>query len=425
MKNEATSVLLALSLLAIPCGSALAVEYTVRAGGSYNDNIQRAPDNEEDSSVGIVGLTLANPYESRRLTANIDIDLDHRFYSVEGVDDETVGFATADALLTLIPGFIDWFAEYEFGTVQTDPFGVNRPGNRGNINAWSTGPNFHMELGTVTALELQGRYMETGYEAIDLDNSTLQGNLAVQRSISTNRTVSLNLTADRTEYESAVQETKFDRQSAAIGFDSVAARGTLGLRIGYNEVHDAGRVLDGTMLNVSFTRELTPRSTFSLDYDQRISDAGDLFRRFGEQQRGVEDVIDFTDVSNPVENRRIGAELRLNGRVTNYHINVAVDDMDFDTAESRDRRREQLQMGVSRSFGPAWDVDLVAQLSRNEFDVSEREDDDIGVTASLTRRLTEKLGLRVGYEYASRNSDDPQFEYDQNEYSLMFTWSSR
>lgn len=417
--------LAALAGLAL-CAPALAqTDYTVSLGAAHSDNVRRVPDNAEDSTVGLVGLALDHARISRRLTTNVAIDVNHRLYSLEGVDDETLGFATANALFDIAPGVFDWFGEYEFGTVQTNPFGTNRPGNRGNVQAWSTGPNLHLVLGNITALELMGRYIDTSYEALDLDSETLQGGISFLRPLTPHRTLSLNVTADRVEYDRDLATGAFDRQSAFVGFNSEAARGTLNVELGYNELHDAGEVMDGMLVAIGFVRQLTPRTSLSLDYDQRISDAGDMFRRFGDAGGGRVDVVDFADVANPIENRRFGAMLRLDGQSTDWHLGVTVNDMDVNAAEARDRRRTQLRFGVSRSFASAWDAALVALVSRNEFDLSAREDDDLGVSFTLARRLSSRIGVRLGYDYSTRDSDDPQAEFDENQYSLMFTYGNQ
>jgi hypothetical protein len=427
MKNQMNKIAaIALTALAWPSGPAFSeVQYLLRAGAAYNDNVRRQPSSDEDGTIGIAGLTLSTSYESLRTTASLDIDADHRMYSEEGTDNETVGSADANVLLRISPGFFEWFAQYEFGTVLSDPFGANQPANRGNISTISTGPNFHLDLGNITFIELQGRYIDSTYETIDLDNNTLRGDLSLVRMLSPNRSLNLTATADRTEFDTGLQETKFDRQSVYLGLDSESSHGNISIAAGYNELHDAGEVLDGTLLTLSFTRELTQRSTFVLDYDQRVSDAGDLYRRFGNSQAGIEDVIDFTDVVSPVANRRLGMTISLRGRVTSYDFSAIADDLDFESEETRNRRRVYLQATLSRPIGSGWKVDLAGRLSRNEFEVSERVDDDVTAELGVDRRLTERLGLRFQYAYATRNSEDPASEYDQNEYTLLFTYGNR
>lgn len=426
MKKTTMSALRLLPISLLVATAAQAdVSYEVRAGAAWNDNVARQSVGAEESTVGLLGLRLDADHESRRLVSAVNMNLEQRFYSGSEADNELLGAAGANLLFRVRPEVLEWFARYGYGKVQSNPFAANRPGNREDVHNVSTGPRLRLPIGGATALQLDGEYRTTIYESTDFDNDMLRGQLSLIRALSATRSVSLNVTADRTEYDRDSGDIKFDRQTAYVGFDSEARRGNLSIGVGYNEVHDFGTTLDGVFIDVSVSRELSSRATFSVDFDRRLSDGGDIFSRFSPIDESFGDVRDITNEPGALELNRLTAALRFNGRAANYYVRAMGEDQDFEDTNNPDRERLEVSAGIDKDFGEAWRVGIDGRLRRYNFSGIDRTDDGVGAGFTITRQLTRTLGLRLRYSYEERESDDPNASFEENEVSLVFTWSSR
>ena len=133
---------LTLSLLFSGLGFAEGIDYEVRVGAIYSDNIQRAEFGEESENIGMVGLKVDTEHQSRGYSAYLDADLEYRTYLNDSFDDENFSFLSAGARINVVPNFFSWNFENRFGKISRNPFAVETPATREDINVFSTGPLF-------------------------------------------------------------------------------------------------------------------------------------------------------------------------------------------------------------------------------------------------------------------------------------------
>jgi len=398
------------------------LEYEIRAGAYYSDNVRKADIMQQEETIGLIGLQLDASHESRRVEANLLSDLEYRDYLDDSFDSENIGSVNADVLFKISPDTLSWVVENYYGTLQSDPFRANTPDNRENINVFSTGPDLTLRLPR-GAFRISGRYESRYFEVSDIDNDVLGGTVSLVRIFSPNRSVSLNVSADRVEFDDTTVNSDFDRQTAYLGFNSQNSRGSIVVNLGINEIHDFGEVSRGTLVGISWSRNITARSSFSLGYDQRFSDAGDIFKRFQAPGRGFGNVRAISGVSDPFENRRFSAKYNNRRKNFDFYVTAFRDEQVYEISKSLNRDRTRVGVGASKSLGSAWQVSIGARFQKTEFSNSSRVDDDIDLRGRISRKLSRRVSLNIGYARSERDSNTAGFDYIENVASLTFSYT--
>ncbi len=255
-------------------------EFEIRIGAAKSDNIARTDMFAIEETIALAGLNLDLQYESRKVWASLITDLEYRDYTNDTFDNEVVGSLDADVELQFAPEVFSWIIRDQFGNLVTNPFQANTPINRQYVNRFSTGPDLRLRFGSSTAIELGGRYHSNRFEISDIDSEERYARISLVRAMSPHRSISLNVTGSRIEFDNTVLNSNYDRRAAYLGFQSDAARGSLTLNLGINELDDDGEVVDGNLINVSWDREISPSTTFTLAFREGLTDAAG---RLGQQ----------------------------------------------------------------------------------------------------------------------------------------------
>ncbi|MCH8179585.1 MAG: hypothetical protein IIA02_07365, partial [Proteobacteria bacterium] len=237
--------------------------YEFRVGGQHTDNPFRTEVDQIDESIFISGLKLTASKETSRFSGSIDSDFEYRHYVDGSFDDENTSSLKADAAFFMVQNTLSWVATNTFGVLISDPFQPETPDNRENINVFGTGPDLDIRLGSRTTLRFGGRYRNVWLEKSDNDYNALEGNIALIGALSPNRSMSLNFSSSRIEFDDTELNSNFDRLSAYIQFFSRASRGTISLDAGYNEIHDFGEVFSSVLARLSISRNISASSSIT------------------------------------------------------------------------------------------------------------------------------------------------------------------
>lgn len=409
---------LASVLLQQPAVAETSVEF--RVGGTYSDNVRRSALNEEDQTIARAGLRLDTSTETRGFEGRLLADLEYRDFLDDAFEAENFSSAEANALFKFAPDVFHWVVEDKYGMLRRDQFDPDTPDNRENINTFSTGPDLRLRISNRTSVEVTARYRHNWFETSDTDNTTTSGSLALIRALSRNRSLSLNVSADRVEYDDEDLNSSFDRQTAYLSLNSQVSRGTLQFDIGVNELRDQGETFSGTLASLSWSRSLSEISDFSLTYSRRFSDAGDFFARFnsaGSDPQGPQEIIPSGD---PFENERLSATYSYNRSRVRLSISAFFSEDEFQNDADLDRRRTGGRLNFDIGLGSGWQIGSRLRYEDRDFGRSDRNDDYLSGTIELDRRLARTLWLSLQYTYNDRSSNVSGQEYTENRYSLLF-----
>ena len=419
----------ATAIIYLACGIHLAhgaeVDVEFRLGGTYSDNAGRVNSNDTSDTIVSAGLWLDVSEITKRFDGSLTANIDHNVYTEDTFDDETFASFAGVAEVQLMPRVFSWVVANRFGKLRTDPFQADTPTNRENVNRFSTGPNLNLRLGNVTVIRLDGRYKKTRYEISDFDNDVLSGSISLIRMLSEARSISLNVTADRIEYDDSDLYSNFDLQSASLAIQSRVSRGELSAAIGVNQIHDNGITFDGLLANITWNRKITSASSLSLGYDQRFSESGDLFERYQEINKSNDTSSPVLGSANPLEISRGSVGYQFNKEGNGVSFSFSHSQLDYEMDDFLDRDISALRINIQRKLGAAWQVRIGARALRTEYDQSKREDDDLELSVTIRRQLTRALRVDFGARHIERDSNAVGSDYEENRYTVQLVYSPR
>ncbi len=415
------------------CGSAKAevnVDYAIEAGGAHTNNINRDVENGLDETAAIVGLDLDLTADTRRIDSTIALDIEQRIYTKDTNDDETLGTFVGSLDLSVVEDVLQWQVRDTFGQVLNDVFAPDNPQNREDVNVFTTGPVLNLPLGTKTQVELSALYRDVSFEDSPQDNDGINARLSLIRSVSRNRSFSLNATNGEVDFDREASP-DFDRRAITVGFSSQTSRSSLSVEVGQNEVIFEGdrEDQDGAQITVEFQRSISNRIRFSANYNQQLIDSARLFQDFlGDRNIGniVGDGIgnpatDQNAVADPLEQRTGGFTLTLDQRNGSIFTSLRLIDFDFVDSDEQDRDGYQFRIGTNRNFSNGWRVGISGGINRNQF-TNGRDDDNWQVRATLGRQLSRTLSLNASVAHIERNSTANGASFDDDVIRLTLVW---
>lgn len=409
-------------IAALLCGQIVIAEdnfeYEIRLGAQHTDNVSRSDANEIDETILTPGAKLSGSKETRRFRGTLDSDFEYQHYLDGTFGDENTSSVNAEAEFDLVEDVLSWVATDSFGVLLSDPFTPEAPDNRENINVFTTGPNLDLNLGARTVLRIGGRFRNAWFEESESDYDELAGSLALIRTLSRNRSLSLNFDAGRTEFDNTELNSNFDRNSVYLDFSSRMSRGAFNLEVGYNALHDFGEVSSGLLAGLSISRNVSASSSFTLSYSRRFSDAGDFFDRFNLAGAGGRETIETGATGDPFEAESIEIGYDFSRRQTNAYVALSWNGDTFEQESFRDNNRYGGVIGVSRKLAKGWQVDLDARYDEAEFDVEDNDYDEYTIEVNLQKRVSRLVIIRGGYTRIRRDSETANQSFNENRYSL-------
>ena len=419
----------ATAIICLTCGNHLAhgaeVDVEFRLGGTYSDNVERVNSNDTSDTIASAGLWLDVSEITKRFDGSLTANIDHNVYIEDTFDDETFASFAGVAEVQLMPRVFSWVVADSFGKLRTDPFQADIPTNREDVNRFSTGPILNLRLGNVTVIQLNGLYKNTHFEISDFDTDVLSGSISLIRMLSEARSISLNVTADRIEYDNSDLYSNFDLQSASLAIQSRVSRGELSAAIGVNQIHDNGITSDGLLANITWIRKISSASSLSLGYDQRFSESGDLFERYQEINKSNDSSMPVLGSADPLEISKGSVGYQFDKKGNNLTVSFSHSRYDYEVDNFLDRDLSEIRFAVQRQLGAAWHARVGGRALRTEYDQSEREDDDLEISVSIRRKFTRALGVDFMARHIERDSNAVGSDYEENRYTVQLVYSPR
>lgn len=396
------------------CASAANVDYSVEAGVGRSDNIRRTSSDEVGETIGTAGVQLGITQNSRRMVTNVSADLAYYNYFDNTYNGEVIGNFNGLVDLRIVPETFDWIFQDNFGQVRSDPFAPVTPDNRENVNYFTTGPDLTLHFGSQTGLHLSGQYSNVNYEKSPLDSNRYMGAVALFRDLSAASVLSANMSNTKTSYDSAVAGADYTKQEAFGRYELKGNRTRIGFDAGYSRLRQSTGNDNGWLARLDVDRRVSASSVVSLKLGHEFSDAGSTFVQ--QQRIGATDLDAQTGVqtANPFISEYANVSWNFDRQRTAFGVGLSYYDQAYVVQKLLDDTRTLIDAHVSRQLGPAFDVQLTASYSRNDFKNTVGDFDEIGASAILTWRLGRKLRLLFQYEHFDRNSDLPASGFTEN-----------
>jgi len=286
------------------------LEYGLRAGASYSDNVDRVPDNEQSSGAGILGLDLRGTRETGRLRYDVYGDLEYRDYFEKDIDSQEFGRLIAQTSYAFVPDAFDWLLSGSFDQVREDLLRPVAPDNLENVITFSTGPRATARFGDTVEAQGEAHYTVANYSERDFDSNTAGGSVTLGRRMSERSYIGLGASYDDVTYDVArgVIAPDYERYEYFLRFNTEGARTTFEADAGYTQIKGVGIEDDGPMARARLTRRLTPYVSGFLAYTREFPTSSDAsFTPTPEQG----DVVGDSSVLTPAPRENESAEIGL------------------------------------------------------------------------------------------------------------------
>lgn len=392
-------------MLAIPAqAQTVDLEYELRAGGAYSDNVERTASNEIDSFAAVLGARVRGGKDTGRLQFALSSDVAYYEYLDSAVDGELVGSAFAESSYEFVPDTFSWELDGSFAQIRESLLRPAGPGNRDDVLTFSTGPTVSGRFGDAFEAQLEGRYTTSTYSNRDFDNDTLGARLVVGRRLSARSLVGVGVAFDDVTYDSQLGLGSFDfeRREAFVRFQAEAARTSLSIDAGYAQVEGANVDDSGPMVRLEATRQLSPFISGFLAYTQQYptSDAPALVPADALDREVLGDGSILTAAPRVAKSGEIG--LRLNRPRTFAELAYAQTRETGLIVASGDRSLDSFRASVGRNFSPRSNGQIFALLTTEDLPVLTADADELSVGAELSLTFGRNLGLDFRVEYRDR-----------------------
>jgi hypothetical protein len=392
--------------LAIACFSPAeaALDYSIEAGVGYSDNITRVVSDHIDETIAAAGLDLSWAEERRRLSADVDVNLDYLDYLDDTYDSEVVGTADAVLVIGIIPERFTWLVQDSFGQVRSDPFEPVTPETRENINYVTTGPNLTFRIGSAGIVRALARYSESQYEESPLDSDRLTFGVGVGRELSAGSELSLNGLTESIDFDDPAN-VDYDRESIFSSYLLQGSRTEVTIAAGYTWLdRDDGIESGGELLRVDVNRRVSSASTVALSFGSQFTDASEALRSSVDvpSSGGSSGVAS----SDPFENRFASLSWSFTRNRTSLALGVRYHRDRYEVTNALDRKLVSWDASFERRLSRTLTAGILASLIEEEFDSTGFQSDETRAGISCTWQMGRRFGLRLLAERLDREASD-------------------
>jgi uncharacterized protein (PEP-CTERM system associated) len=192
-------------------------------------------------------------------------------------------------------------------------------------------------------------------------------------------------------------------------------------------LHDLDETFDGPLFHVSLTREMTARSTLSLDAGTELNDSAEMLRRdrgISGLSVGSEDAIASSD---PFQQDYATVAWALEGERTTLRLSADWRREDHEVDVSLDRTSIGAGLSLSRRISPRLTATLDGTYDMEDFDVSGVDFDEWSAGAGFDWNFSENYSVSIRAEHYDGSGDTSTGsglrDYEENTYSLRFAYS--
>lgn len=422
------------------------VPWSVQAGefglgvgyiGSFSDNIRRAGEGlEEEERIHSVVGGLAYRENNADLAARLQGQIEHRTYSRDTYEDETVMLLDAAAVWTVSPQRFVWTLEDRFDQIPQDATLTDTPGNREAINVFSTGPDLLLPLTPVDTLVIGARAGYSYFRESDFDHGRYAGIVRWRHLADPGTIYSLNLEVmqaqftDLPEPPAVSPAADYVRSDLFVRTDRRTPMTRLVFDAGATKiVPDAGEDYGGALARLNWAQRVSSDSSLGIAGGLEYLDVS------GALLAGLADptVQDPITAPSPIPQTVTSGDVFYQRRGEIYYTRTGTSGGLRVGTFYRDRDYEHVAQDQIVWGGRAeWSYNftemlagtLYGEAARTEFREFVRVDRDVSYGAWFGYRLNPNVSLRLEGRRYERHSSAPLADYMETRAYLSLLYSS-
>ena len=389
--------------------------YELSVGVAQTDNVARTPTNTKSDTILTEGIDFIWHDLRPRLDADVDADLNYLQYLNHTYGSQVLGNFIGQARAVAVPDVFFWKIADNFGQNRIDPLAAISPGNRENINYFSTGPQLMLPLGATTFLQVSADYGNVKYQVSPLDNQREDAGIALLRKLSQSSFVSLNLRDEHVGYSDDVANINYNRQDAFVRYDSQGARTRIGIDLGYSKLHDRISPVSTFLGRLEVSRNLSAFSSITLSVGREYSDSSDEFR-LSQTLTGVNNtnIQSAAQSGAPFTTNHAQAAWNFQRARTGFGFSVEAFKDTYQQPSVLDENRLQAEVHASRRLTPNLEVRLIENYFHQHFLDIPGTATETTSEAQLVWRAGRRLSVIVDFSRSNRHSESAATNFTEN-----------
>ena len=429
-----TAIVIACTIVfSVRTATAGVYSYTLSYSADHSDNVGLTPTDPQNELTHTVSGAFTFNQVDRELDARASGSASYQEYQYNTFADQATFGLDAALFWKPLPETFQWAVNEVYTQVAASRTAADTPANRLNANVLSTGPDFFWRVDPVNTIQLGTRYVSNTFSGTD--NATLGADADNARTNATVRwsyryspvtTLSIGHVTESVRFEEPGVGTNLDFRTnqADVSLINRRATNTFTVDLGETRVDRMGQPeIHGRLGRLSWTRQLSSDSTFSLSAARSLSNAaGELLAGSGSvgpvgAPLGVSssDIFTARTVTLQYSRSLAGGTLSFSGfRIARV--------FQLSTADNDDARGANVQ--YSRPFSERVTGTASIGYVKTLFPTIVREDKDKAAAASLQYRLTHTLFGALSVARRLRDSTDPSVEYEENRIVISLQYNS-
>lgn len=391
------------------------VEYELRAGASYSDNVERTATDPIDTGAGVVGVKLRGAREEGRLRFAFAGDIAYYEYFESDVEGEPIGNLIGAGSYDIVPGRVRWDLEGAFTQIRDSLLRPATPTNRDDVVTISTGPTLTGRFGDAFEAQLESRFTTTNYSQRAFDSDTLAARLVVGRRMSERSLVGIGVSRSSVDYRSqaGLPSIDFDRSEAFVRLSAEGARTTLDLDAGFAKAR--GDLVDdqGLVVRLSATRRLTPFVSGFAAYTQEYptSEVSSFLPTDAVEGGEIGDGTVLSAAPRVSKSAEIG--LRMERPRTSILVAYSLNREQELLQSANSRKFDTIRTSASRALSPQSRGTLFVTYTREKLFDSSLDTDETAVGAEFSLTFGRNIGLDFRLEHRDRDGRIPARGYSE------------
>jgi hypothetical protein len=415
MRAGATITLLAMAVCLGPrAAHAADPGYEVQVGVAESDNIQRVASGGSDETMAFEELDLTWHDKRPWYDVDIDSDLSHVSYLQHTYGDQFVGDFIGASKINLAADLLSWNISDNFGQAPLNPIAPITPGNRENINYFSTGPVLTLPLGRELQLIASGEYGRVDYQQSPLDSNRITGIVSLAHEISKATTISINAKDERIDFEDDALNPDYDMQEAYARFDTKGSRTEIAADVGYGRVQMPGLNGGNFIARLDITRRISPTSTIGVSFGRDYSDGADSFLLI--------QTVGGATLNTPTAVQAAAPFLVTYGTLAwNYQLDRTMIGLmaayfhdDYQIDEALNNNLTMASIRATRQISPVLQLALTEYVDSEHFDTGGVTATEADTGLQLTWRAGRNLSVYFAYYLAKGLSDFEADKFTEN-----------
>lgn len=406
------------------------VDYNVDLGVEWNDNVALSIADPIDQRYLRGGLGFTFTETNSAIQASVDGRIEYRNYEDDIFSDTVDGTLTGRVNWIILPQRLFFLAENNLSVQPVDALVPDAPGNRQQVNVFSMGPTLLVNFSP--SLQGQGelRYVNSDAEITDEFNSQrIALALRTIKELSPTSRVSLNLQAQRVDFEDDIVARDYNRYDVFGRYSRTLAQFELGTDLGYSRLdYRDGESRSEPLIRLDAAWNPNPNHSLGVALSSQFSDtASDALSGIQADATLPESVLTGDAVVNasPYELRSLDLSYAYTSTRTTFSLTPYLQNRDYVDSDEFDQESQGVRADYSWLVRQSLSVGAYATHESIDFTELDRTDDTTRLGAVLRYQWAPRWSAAVQWERYKRDSTEIGQNVSQDIVYLSISYTNR